>query len=186
MENASAPIMNLAPWQQIVRQSCSEPDYRDRETAGFRGDSDDMPHAQSVPSFLRTNFPNGADGDSRTLAQHQPHSVQDDGELERCNRMASSETQTPVYERPAAWRLLRPNWLRIGEPCATNDPEYLEIFGPKGSVEQCKEQFIGSRFSPRKALRMTGAIESQRDLGKQPVESTDVCVVALCRTAHAA
>ena len=97
-----------------------------------------------------------------------------------------SRTPPLFQENPDSWRLAAPHRIRIDESCSTNNLEYQEIFGQRGSIQRFKEQFISSRFHPRTALQLHRSDHPPVDLESPAQQPTDVCETMFSRISHAA
>lgn len=103
-----------------------------------------------------------------------------------CDPVPGASACISFRQDPDGECLPGPNLLSASRLCATNDPEYLEIFGPSGSVQRCKEQFIESGFSPRKPLRLDPTSFWRDDTAKSVHGPTDVCVIWVYQNSRAA
>ena len=88
-------------------------------------------------------------------------------------------------ENPAPRHLPPPNSLRLGDACAQGDREYHDVFGPAGSIQRSKAQFISIGFNPRKALRLNRSLRPRVN-AELPDQSTNICAIPVFRTFHAA
>ena len=100
--------------------------------------------------------------------------------------MRVSETRTSLVEDFADRHATESDAPHPGGRGNTDHWEYRDVFGPDGSIKQCKEQFIESRFSPRKPVRLSRREVRVQDFGRKIHEPTDVCVVAVSLVSHAA
>ena len=179
--------MILAPWRRIERLLYPDAEHcaSGSKCALCNDERETKVESPLAPSFPRSPETIAVD-DSGAAALPRKDCLEVMCDPHGGDRVPLPETGTPFLENPAIRRLSAPSSLRIGESCATTDSEYREIFGPAGSIQRCVEQFIGARFSPRKAIRSDRNDRSPRDFGRSSGEPTDVCVVAGSRISHAA
>ena len=102
------------------------------------------------------------------------------------DQVLSSGASIPFRQDPDGEFLPLPNLLPASRPSATNDPEYLDIFGQSGSVQRCVEQFIESGFSPRKPVRLERSYFWQEENTNSVHEHTEVCVIWVYQNSRAA
>ena len=176
-----------ARWRRIER--LFDPDA-ERFTLGPKGarcDDDSENHLESplAPSSPPKPTPDGVET-SDTVVLQRDDCFENGADAEGRDHGPLSETRTPFLENHMWRRLPAPSSLRVGESCATTDPEYRQIFGSGGCIQRCVEQFIEARFSPQKALRSDRRDRPPRDLGRTADKPADVCVVAGSRISHAA
>ena len=180
-------FMILAPLRRIERRLYPDADHRALGTGSVLPDGDGRPQTRSAIQPSRSaDSPSDAVGVSSTAAQHPDEGIRSQPSGPEPDSAKRGGTPALFLEIPAGRCLRPPNSLRVAESCAGDAPEYQEIFGPGGSIQRCKEQFVGSRFSPRKTLHSDRCDLPQFDPARSIHEPTDVCVIALSRASHAA
>ena len=175
-------VMIYAHWRRIERLLHPDGGNFTLGPEGAPRDGVEIPLSSSCPALPTADGVNASD--PAVLSRDDRFEI--GAETDGCEQLPLSEIRTPFLENHVWRRLPAPSSLRIGESCATSEPEYRQVFGPGGSIQRCVEQFIEARFSPRKPLRSDRRDCSPRDLGRSADEPTDVCVVAGNRISHAA
>ena len=180
-------LMILAPLRRIERRLFPDANHNASGTGDALCSGDRESHARSV---LQPSCPvdsrSDTVGSSGTEARTEACSFESDADTEGCNSVALPGAQILWHESPARRRLQGPNSLRLLESCVAVGTEYQEVFGASGAIHRCKEQFINSRFSPRRALR-SGRIDRRCFAAEGSILTpTDVCAIAASCTSHAA
>ncbi len=179
--------MILVPLRRIERRLYPGADGRVLGSVGVASD-----HDGEAPGRDTAHSPSQEDTSSDAFAVPCIGAVCPAGSDESCPSLDSSDpmpiagVETPFPERPVGRCRPAPSSLRIGESCAASEPEYREIYGPAGSIQRCKEQFIASRFTPRKTLHSDRSERLRVDLGRTTLDSAEVCVIPFSRTSRAA
>lgn len=185
--NCFLMAMILAPLQWVEMLPYPNADQQALAIRGtIGGDSRKLP----PESLLRLAGPRYSPCDAVVISGTGSLLWAESGEIgagsEVRDQMPEPETRSPFVENLGTRRLPEPKSLRPGECGATGDLEYRELFGPNGPIQRCKEQFVESGFSPRKALQLVRRDVRLLDFGRKVHEPTDVCVVAVSLVSHAA
>ena len=179
--------MILAPFRRIERLSDPIATQPALATEGFLY-SDRNKHLADTPLRLSSpmHFSCGALAISGDTVLVPGEFLEEEISVVSGGPVPLSETRTSFVEDLAVHRATDPNPARPVGCCNVGDLEYRALFGPNGSIQRCKGQFIESRFNPRKAVRLICRDVRAHDFGSKIHGPTDVCVVAVSLVSHAA
>ena len=179
--------MNLAPFFRIERRTYPIAKQSELVTEGlFYGDRSKPIADNPFSLYSPMQFPCGDVAIPADASRVAEESLELEIGAAAGDHMPISETQTPFVERFETLRVAESNVPRPSGCCNTADLDYRALFGTNGSIQRCKEQFIESRFNPRKAVRLVCREVRVHDFGCKIHGPTDICVVAVSLVSHAA